>query len=189
VPQVLHISCHAELRQDSPLASVFHLDGGDWELADLRESGLLAGTSLVVAAACETGRTVSRVRDEMIGLATGLIECGARLVIASLWPVDDRATFLLVTELYRQLGQLDPEWVDPAAHAPAALRAATQWLRSARLDEIRTRARISEGSSTAAVTALRNWPGPDEFRAFTHPYYWAGFVALDASNRSERSPE
>jgi hypothetical protein len=83
-PRILHMACHAQLHQQSPLTSMFHLEGADWQLGDLRTSGVLGGTALVVAAACETGRTVRRVPEEVIGLGTGLIECGARAVLATL---------------------------------------------------------------------------------------------------------
>jgi CHAT domain-containing protein len=85
----------------------------------------LVGLRLLVLSACQTSVfDVRRAPNEVLGLATGFLQAGAGGVIASLWSVSERATYLLMSrfvELY-----LDPK----AGLSPArALALAQQWLR------------------------------------------------------------
>ena len=59
-----------------------------------------------------------------------MLAAGSACVIASLWPVDDAATALLMSKLYDELSEDD-------LRAPEALRRAQLWLRSLTADEER----------------------------------------------------
>jgi CHAT domain-containing protein len=85
----------------------------------------LEGLRLLILSACETAIIdVKQVPDEFIGLAAGFLQAGVAGVIASLWAVDDRATYLLMTR-FAQL-YLDPQ----NGYSPAqALARAQHWLR------------------------------------------------------------
>ncbi|MEO6889174.1 MAG: CHAT domain-containing protein [Ktedonobacteraceae bacterium] len=85
----------------------------------------LTGLRLLVLSACETSVfDIRRAPDEVMGLATGFLQAGATGVIASLWKVDDCATYLLMsrfTELYlNSHTQMSPA---------QALAMAQHWLR------------------------------------------------------------
>ncbi len=85
----------------------------------------LKGLRLLVLSACETSLIdVRNSVNEVIGIAAGFLQAGAAAVIASLWPVDDRATFLLMTR-FMQL------WLDPNRGWPPArcLAEAQRWMR------------------------------------------------------------
>jgi CHAT domain-containing protein len=58
---------------------------------------------LVVLSACETGLGKEVAGEGLIGLVRGFMYAGAPAVIAASWKVDDVATALLMTELYRGL--------------------------------------------------------------------------------------
>jgi CHAT domain-containing protein len=64
---------------------------------------LSLSADLVVLSACQTalGREVRR--DGLVSITRGFLHAGARRVLATLWPVDDRATTLLMREFYRAL--------------------------------------------------------------------------------------
>jgi CHAT domain-containing protein/tetratricopeptide (TPR) repeat protein len=69
------------------------------EAADLD----LRGTSLVVLSGCETAYPTLQDSGGAYDLSLGFRMAGARSVVGSLWRVDDRATSLLMTEMYRRL--------------------------------------------------------------------------------------
>lgn len=89
-------------------ASVF-LEGG--ELPDDVEDGILTAselstlnlrrTNLVVLSACDSG--LGEISSEgVFGLQRGFKLAGAKSLLMSMWKVDDQATYLLMTEFYRQ---------------------------------------------------------------------------------------
>jgi CHAT domain-containing protein len=66
------------------------------------------GTSLVVLSSCETGLPTLQASGAAYDVAIGFRMAGAQAVVASLWRVDDRATRLLMGELYRRLSDGTP---------------------------------------------------------------------------------
>ena len=64
-------------------------------------------------------------RDEVRSLAVGMLQAGARAVLASLWSVDDKATYLLMVRFAQ-------EWFPTMDQEPpaAALAQAQRWLRT-----------------------------------------------------------
>jgi tetratricopeptide (TPR) repeat protein/CHAT domain-containing protein len=73
----------------------------------------LWGTELVILSACDTGRgEVSRIGEGVLGLRRAFQLAGAECVLASLWPVEDRATELLLQDFLRR-------WLDGKPPATA----------------------------------------------------------------------
>jgi CHAT domain-containing protein len=95
------------------------------------------------------------------------VASGVKTAIASLWYVDDMATFLLMTELYQNL-----------ATAPIKVEA----LREAQLALLRGNVQIEDGmlysdratEPIALPESLRNLSGQD----VSHPYFWSAFTAI-----------
>jgi CHAT domain-containing protein len=72
----------------------------------------LAGVEWVVLSGCETGLGELRTSEGVFGLRRAFQVGGARTVIMSLWPVEDRATRQWMSALYsgrfkKQLGTAD----------------------------------------------------------------------------------
>jgi len=122
---VLHIATHGfflptdkKLQGDQSLIqSGLMLSGANYAWQNLPipegiEDGILTAkeisfmdlrkTDLVVLSACQTA--LGEITGEgVFGLQRGFKKAGARTIIMSLWPVDDNATLLMMTEFYNNL--------------------------------------------------------------------------------------
>lgn len=98
---VIHLASHAEFRQDNPLFSAIRLADGWLSLYDLYRLRLPA--PLVVLSACETGVNEVLGGDELVGLARGFFQAGARTLVVSLWAVNDQSTAQLMRRFYTHL--------------------------------------------------------------------------------------
>ena len=108
----------------------------------------LGRTRLVVLSACETGLGNIGSGEGVFGLQRALHISGVKSTIASGWKVDDRATELLMTEMYRQM--IDHKLSAADALQAAQIRVLRQFNRST--------GQLEQGNSQAAP-----------------PYYWAAF--------------
>ena len=174
----LHLACHGGFDPGEPLDSALYLSGGDrLTLRDLLDGDLdLSSQQLAVLSACQSGITeFQRVPDEVIGLPAGFLQAGVPGVVATLWPVNDQSTAVLVAEFYRLLLA---EQQDPAT----ALRGACAHLRDSTAGDLAEwfERRYDDSGSTdlaayEAAADLRSRPDPAE-RPYADPVYWAGFV-------------
>jgi CHAT domain-containing protein len=122
-----HFASHGTFSWDDARKSALLMHGDTLlSVGRLLETDGLGRPRLVVLSACETGLyDIGRNPDEFIGLPGAFTALGAAGVLGTLWPVDDHATWLLVTkfyELHMGVARLPP---------PAALRQAQAWLRDA----------------------------------------------------------
>lgn len=134
--RVIHFATHAFADAASPelsgvVLSRFDERGGPepgiLRLYQIEQMHLAA--DLVVLSACQTALGSDIRGDGPFGLARGFMLAGAARVVASLWKVDDRATFELMQRFYGSLKRgltasaalqsaqrqmfLDPDWQDP----------------------------------------------------------------------------
>lgn len=63
----------------------------------------VAATDLVVLAACDTGVGVRRRLAHSASMADGFVRAGAKSVLSTLWPVDDRAANAFIESFYGNL--------------------------------------------------------------------------------------
>jgi tetratricopeptide (TPR) repeat protein len=125
---VVDASCHGRFEVRDFLRSRLLLANEEaLTLADLlSDQADLRGLRLLILSACQTALLdLQGARDEVHSLAAGVLQAGARAVLAVLWAVDDKATYLLVVRFAQEwLPRAD--W-EPPAHA---LARAQRWLRS-----------------------------------------------------------
>lgn len=132
-PGVLHIATHAIVDEVQPELSGIVLSlvdargrrvRGFLSLAEVYD--LPVAADLVVLSACRTAVGAELPGEGLASLTRGFMYAGSPRVIASLWPVEDRATAAFMRAFYQAL-------FTRGLAAPAALRAAQHELqRSAR---------------------------------------------------------
>ncbi|MBM7774071.1 hypothetical protein JOD54_004275 [Actinokineospora baliensis] len=99
---VVHLACHGVIKSREPLASALLL-GGTLPLSSLLAVDLLAGSTIVLSA-CDLAGIGTAVPGEQLGFPAVLLACGARSVVAALWPVPDAPrTVRLMTRFHERL--------------------------------------------------------------------------------------
>jgi CHAT domain len=132
-----HFAAHGSFDWSQPTRSGVLLRGGRrtsdqvrLTIRDVVTQARRAPPRLVVLSACETGLVgLEDNPDAFIGLPAAFLASGARGVVATLWPVNDVATALLVGRFYYAMQR-------EGATPPAALRRAQLWLRDATQEEL-----------------------------------------------------
>ena len=185
----LHLSLHGFSDVLDAMRSGVVMADGPMTVAEIRESAELTA-QVVIVSACESGRiSISDAPNEFRGLPFGLIGCGAASVVASLWPVNDLATALLMVRLHEVL--LDLEDANPVGPdlVAQALRVAQAWLRLATDDDIQ-RFMAKHGLFPAPGNGEARERGLPRFQAklkthdspkrhlFGAARHWASFVAI-----------
>ncbi len=99
---LLHLAAHGELHLENPLFSRIILADGDLTVEKI-ENLNLSNTALVVLSACNTNIGKRSRGDDIVGLTRAFMIAGAPSVIASLWPVNDRATADFMAAFYTSL--------------------------------------------------------------------------------------
>jgi len=107
----LHLATHGGLNRNAPSLSALQLEpdaqnDGRLELHEIARLKLHA--RLVTLSACETALgsgyfTETPAGDEFVGMTRAFLGAGSRAVMASLWPVNDESTSLLMMGFYRHL--------------------------------------------------------------------------------------
>jgi CHAT domain-containing protein/Tfp pilus assembly protein PilF len=106
--RIIHFACHGILDQRYPFRSALILSSTDKAVDDgylqTREIyGLAMNADLVVLSACQSSRGVLEGSEGPMTLARPFFFAGARSVIGSLWPINDKATVVLMNVFYRSL--------------------------------------------------------------------------------------
>lgn len=108
--RVIHLATYGVLNKQNPLFSFVELapDGNtDGRLEAHEVFGLRLNADLVVLSACQTGLASGSLADvppgdDWVGLARAFLSAGAARVMATLWPVQDRASATLMEQFYQR---------------------------------------------------------------------------------------
>ncbi len=104
-PSLLHYAGHGVFNPEAPQMSYLDLTPSNNEDGKLQSHELywlnLKETQLVVLSACESAQGKLSGGSEVIGLIRPFFYSGARNVLASLWNVDDDATYQLMNNFYQ----------------------------------------------------------------------------------------
>ncbi|GAA6169974.1 CHAT domain-containing protein [Sessilibacter corallicola] len=129
----IHFATHALANWDSPqesfiaLSNSTHLNGLDSNLTLKEISNWDISAQLVVLSACDTaiGRHIDG--EGPIGLSRAFIEAGAKRVLASLWPIDDEASALLMKKFYSNLYNKNQSPTEALTNAQKHLKNSGVW--------------------------------------------------------------
>lgn len=106
---MLHVAAHAEVDEVDPLYSRILLANENGRNNFLEAHEILGmrmpKTALVTLSACESGLGRIARGDEVLGFTRSFLSAGSSSLIASLWPVSDDATAVLMGTLYGALAQ------------------------------------------------------------------------------------
>jgi CHAT domain-containing protein len=178
---VLHIASHFKFNPGTETESFLLLgDGGKLSLRDIRVGDYnFSGLDLLTLSACETAMLGGRddTGKEVEGLGALAQSKGARSVLATLWPIADRSTALLMRDLYYQREQ---QGIDKSQ----ALRRAQLGLLNGQLavevkqNDERGAARVTGAATAGSNNTVASTYTVNPKAPFAHPYYWAPFILM-----------
>ena len=182
----VHLACHARSAVWGEEPPAVLLSDGAIDVAQLTELAELP-SRLVAVSACQSAVTdISDLPEEAISIGSVLLAAGAACVVASLWPVRDDTTALLMNRLYEEMFENN-------LRPPEALRRAQVWVRDltdAELDgylrehpilqrEFERRAALGDRAGNRAP-AQEESGDLTPVRPFSAPTYWGPFIAIGA---------
>ena len=170
---VVHIASHFSFNPVKEETSFLLLgDGSYLSLEEMQNSpGIFERVELLTLSACDTATTGANGK-EVEGMAFVAQDLGAKAVVASLWPVADIGTEVLMREFYR-LRQANPQWSKGEALRQAQL---------ALLKGKQTSSEPASGDTDKPTSSNGNGTmelyKPDTKARFAHPHYWAPFILI-----------
>jgi len=178
---IWHFACHGTFDPNMPLQSGLGPFRKEWlTLEELFDARGLGNPQLVVLSACSTGLYDTReLPSEFIGLPNAFLQLGAAAVIATLWPIDDVMTSLLIGRFYE-------EYMGHGKPTCSALRASQLWLRDLQVEELErvvekwvSENRLTSENVPKVREAIKNWTALNPTSP-ARTAYWAGFVHFGA---------
>ncbi|MGH9971215.1 MAG: tetratricopeptide repeat protein [Pyrinomonadaceae bacterium] len=174
---LVHIASHFSFKPGNETDSFLLLgDGSHLTLAQIKAlPNVFSGVDLLTLSACDTATGSGASGKEVEGFGVLAQRQGAKAVMATLWPVADESTQLLMREFYR-LREANPKWTKVEALQQAQLELLTGKVSSA-LDTKNKRAEIA-GAATSITATNQPRFTPDPKAPYAHPYYWAPFILI-----------
>jgi CHAT domain-containing protein len=171
----LHFATHGQLDPEIPqLSGLLLANGAILKVYEL--AGIRLDADLVVLSACDTaGGEITRGND-LIGLSHAFLAAGARALVVSLWPVDDRSATVTMGRFYEALGHGDSP-ADALAAAQRAVRAMTdadverEYALAAMRPPLPGRESLSSTVRSQSGAVVPACPP-------AHPVHWAPFVLI-----------
>jgi CHAT domain-containing protein len=171
---IIHIASHFQFTPGSMDDSFLLLgDGNRMTLAQIKTKLNFNAVELLTLSACETALgddSVAHHGIEVEGLGAIAQQAGAKAVLATLWPVADSSTAVLMRALYQahKVDHLDK--AEALRQAQLALLSGTAQTDGALKGERGlTRAGTAQAPGNFTV---------DPRAPFAHPFYWAPFILM-----------
>lgn len=171
---VIHIASHYQFTPGSSDDSFLLLgDGNHMSLSDFQRKLDLQYVDLVTLSACQTalGGGEDAHGMEVEGLGVAAQQQGAKAVLASLWPVADKSTALLMQNLYHMHKDSHLSKVAALQQAQLLLLHGAGAAGSASTERGGHSVTAAAAPKVAAFKTDPNAP-------FAHPYFWAPFILI-----------
>ena len=172
---VFHIASHFKLQPGNNAASYLLLgDGNKLTLSAFKKGSAykFRGVDLLTLSACNTAVGSRGQGQEVEGFAVLAQKRGAKGVLATLWPVDDKSTGLLMQNLYR-IRTANPD----ISKADALRQAQIAFLEKEGLPSEQQPSQSTDPNRGAIDPDDPN-PNTSSTTDYTHPYYWAPFILM-----------
>jgi CHAT domain-containing protein len=171
---IIHIASHFQFTPGSMDDSFLLLgDGSHLTLAQIKTRLNFNSVDLLTLSACETALgddSVAHHGVEVEGLGAIAQQAGAKAVLATLWPVADSSTALLMRALYKAHKQ------DHLTKAGALRQAQLTLLRG--LEQADPATKNERGLTRVNTPQATGNFKVDPKAPFAHPYYWAPFILM-----------
>lgn len=159
---IVHLATHAAFVVGNPEDSFIMFGNGDRATLRDVESWSLPKVDLIVLSACETGLGGKLGNgEEILGFGFQMQRTGARAAIASLWPVSDGGTQVLINGFYSILQKGNISKAEALRQAQIALITGNH----------------SAFGQQRGITTAQSIP-QTETSKLNHPYYWAPFILI-----------
>lgn len=158
----VHFASHAVIDSRAPMQSRLVLSGAQALTAGQIQREWKLSADLVVLSACQSALGEQLGGEGYLGFTQAFLLAGTPSIVASLWPVEDSATSLLMVRFYENLLGKREGLKAPLSKA-AALHESQTWLRNL---------------SAADAGRLVKTPLPAGDKPFAHPAYWSAFILI-----------
>ncbi|MBC1236886.1 tetratricopeptide repeat protein [Nostoc sp. 2RC] len=162
----VHLATHANFVIGQPEESFILLgDGNIIRMPEIQTLQIKA--DLVVLSACNTG--IGGINNgngaEILGFGYQMQNAGAKATIASLWPVDDGGTQILMNTFYALLHQGNISKTEALRQAQVIMITGDFKLIGSQQDRV-------------ILQSTRNTISPNVVNNLSHPHYWAPFFLI-----------
>ncbi len=174
---VVHIASHFELNPGTEEDSHLVLgDGSTLTLGKIKDDNYdFGGVEMLTLSACNTAiGGIEGNGSEVESLGSLAQDQGAKGVLATLWPVADRSTGVLMQSFYRM--HVDkPGMTKAEALRQTQLAFIRGEIAGSPAEESRRGMRVSKVKDEEGDAGLFN---PDEKSPYSHPFFWAPFILM-----------
>jgi len=178
---IIHIASHFQFTPGSMNDSFLLLgDGSRMTLAQIKNKLDFKNVELLTLSACETAvgdDAAAHHGDEVEGLGAIAQQAGAKAVLATLWPVADSSTALLMRTLYKAHKEQHVDKADALRQAQLGLLHGTAQADAAAQGQ-RGLTRVSTTGNAGGAGASGERFKIDPAAPFAHPFFWAPFILM-----------
>jgi CHAT domain-containing protein len=176
---VVHIASHFQFSPGNETNSALLLgDGKFLSLAQIKSlPNIFGGVELLTLSACNTATGGSGANGkEVEGFAVLAQRQGAKAVVASLWPVYDASTKVLMQDFYRlRESRADITKAEALRQAQLRLLRGETTTEAANASTADRKIAHEDGKAEAANKLAFK---ADPKKPYAHPYYWAPFILI-----------